>query len=88
LWNTKKSAQGHSEQKAWNKRRGMLTYSVVLLHNNAQCMSSYSCLHSSTARAFQLGVVWPHSLQLWSHSELLPPVHLPEEPVGITALQQ
>jgi hypothetical protein len=34
-----------------------------------QCTSIYSCLYSNTARAFQLGVVWPPSLQPWSHSK-------------------
>jgi hypothetical protein len=37
-----------------NKRRGMLTYGVELLHVNA---SAYSCSHSITAAAFQLGIV-------------------------------
>jgi hypothetical protein len=37
-----------------NKRCGMLTFSVVLLHDNArQHTATYSCLHSSTAVAFQ-----------------------------------
>jgi hypothetical protein len=53
-----------------------------------QCSSAYSCSHSSTAGAFQLGVAWPLSLQPWFRSERLPHVYLPEELVMITALQQ
>jgi hypothetical protein len=39
------------------KRRGKLTSSVVLLHDNARPYRSTSCSYSSTAAAFQLGVV-------------------------------
>jgi hypothetical protein len=38
-----------------NKRHGMLTPGVVLLHDNA-CLHT-AASHSSTARAFKLGVV-------------------------------
>jgi hypothetical protein len=41
-----------------------------------QCASAYSCSHSSTAGAFQLGVVWPPALEPWSRSERLLPVYL------------
>jgi hypothetical protein len=37
-----------------NKRCEMLTTSIVLLQ---KCVSTYSCLHSSAAGAFQPGVV-------------------------------
>jgi hypothetical protein len=40
-----------------NNRRGMLTSGVVFLHDNAPLR----CSHSSTARTFQLGVVWSQS---------------------------
>jgi hypothetical protein len=70
-----------------NKRHGMLTSGVVLFPDKVH-MSAYSCLHSSTAGAFKLGVVWPPSLQPQSHSERLLPVYLLEELVGITALQE
>jgi hypothetical protein len=48
--------------------------------------SAYSSSHLSTAGAFQLGVVWPPSLQPWSHSEWIPSVYVHEELVGITTL--
>jgi hypothetical protein len=64
------------------RTKGMLYSSMTM------CVSAYSFLYLSTAGAFQLGVVWPPSLQPWSHSKLIPPVYLPEELVGITALQQ
>jgi hypothetical protein len=51
-------------------------------------MSTCSCLHSNTAGSVQLGVIWPSYLQLWSRSERLPPVYLPEELVAISVLQQ
>jgi hypothetical protein len=38
-----------------NKRRGMLTYGVVPLHDNARPHATSS--HSSTVSEFQLGVV-------------------------------
>jgi hypothetical protein len=41
---------------------------------------------TQTARAFQLGAVCPPSFQFWSHSEQLPPIYLPKEQVGTTAL--
>jgi hypothetical protein len=37
----------------------------------SQCESAYSCLHSSTAGAFQLGDVWPPSLQRFNNNELM-----------------
>jgi hypothetical protein len=65
-----------------NKRHGMLTYGVVFFHDNV-------CPHTAASiQAFQLGVVWPPSLQPWYHSERLLPVYLPEELVKITVLQQ
>jgi hypothetical protein len=72
---------GHSVSKAWNA-------DALCSAPTWQRMSTYSCSHWSTTGAFQLGVVWPPSLQLWSHSEWLSPVYLREELVGITALQQ
>jgi hypothetical protein len=50
--------------------------------------SVYSCSHSCTAGAFQLGVVWPPSSQPWSHSEWPPPIYVPEELAVITTLQK
>jgi hypothetical protein len=76
-----KTAEGHSEQKAWNA-------DIWCSAPPRQCGSSGSCSHLSTAGAFQLGVLWPQALQQWSHSERLPPVYLPEELVAITALQE
>jgi hypothetical protein len=71
----KKTVKGQSEQK--------------VLNADIWCSAPpYSCLHSSTAGAFQLGVVWPPSLQPWFRSEQLPPTYLPEELVQITVLQQ
>jgi hypothetical protein len=72
-----------------NKRCGTLPSSVlaVLLHDNARPHTA-TYLHSSTAVAFQLGIVWLPFLQPWSRSERLPPIYLPEEPIGITVLQQ
>jgi hypothetical protein len=61
---TKKTAAGHSEQRAWNAD---IRYSAP----PSQCASAYSCSHSSTAGAVQLGVVWPLSLQPRSRSERL-----------------
>jgi hypothetical protein len=37
----------------WNKRHAVLRYSVIPW----QCLSTYSCSHSSAAGEFQLGVV-------------------------------
>jgi hypothetical protein len=71
----------HSEQKAWNA-------DIWCSALPWQCASAYNHWNSSSARAFQLGVVRPPSLQPWSHSEWLPPVYLPVELVEITALQQ
>lgn len=51
-----------------NERHGMLTY-------GDNWASAYSCSHSNTAAAFQLGVVWLN-------------VYLPEEQGGITELQK
>jgi hypothetical protein len=82
LWNNKKTALGRSEQKAWNA-------DIRCSAPPWQCASAYSCSRLSTAGAFQLGVVWPPSLQPWSHSERLPHIYLPEElVVGITAFEQ
>jgi hypothetical protein len=53
--------QGHSEQMVWNA-------DILCRAPPWQWMSAYSCLHSSTAGALQLGVVWPPSLQPWCHS--------------------
>jgi hypothetical protein len=78
----KKTAWGHSEQKAWNAGIWCMSSAPPW-----QCMSAYSSLHSSTAGIFQLGVVGSPSLQPCSHSEWLPPVYLPEELVWITTLQ-
>jgi hypothetical protein len=70
LRNTKKSARVHSEQKSWKA--------------NIQCSAhpwqhvsaySYSCLHSSTATAFQLGAVWTPSSQPWYCSKRLAHVY-------------
>jgi hypothetical protein len=58
----------------------MLTYGKVHHHDNA--------LPHTAAFTFQLGVVWPSSLQPWSRSERLPPIYLPEVLVGITALRK
>jgi hypothetical protein len=53
-----------------NKRRGMLTYGVVLVHD---CASIYSCRHSSTTEASQLFDHPPYSLDLApSNYHLLP----------------
>jgi hypothetical protein len=41
---------GHSEQKAWDAE---IRFSAP----SEQCAYAYSCLHLSTAGAFQLGVV-------------------------------
>jgi hypothetical protein len=60
----------------------MLTSGVVFLHENARPHTA------APIRAFKLGVVWPPSLQPWFRFARLPPVYLPEERVGITALQQ
>jgi hypothetical protein len=46
----------HSEQKAWNA-------DIQCSPPPWQCMCEYSCLCSSTAGSFQLGVVWPPALQ-------------------------
>jgi hypothetical protein len=86
LRNTKKKKlhrTGHSEQKAW----------IADIRCNTppwQCASAYGyiCSHSSAAGAFQLGVVWPPSLQPWSPSERLPPIYLSEKLAAFTALQQ
>jgi hypothetical protein len=51
-----------------------------------QCTSTCSCTQLNTTSAFQLGVVWPPSIQPWSHSKQLPLVYLPEELVGIMTL--
>jgi hypothetical protein len=64
-----------------NKRRGMLTYGV-LLHDNAR--------QHAAARTQTL---LEHSdWELFDHppysTDLAPPVHVPEEVVEITALQQ
>jgi hypothetical protein len=63
---------GHSEQRA----------------SPWQCASAYEySSHSSTAGAYQLGVVWLTSLQPWSHSEQVPSICLLEELVGNIGLQ-
>jgi hypothetical protein len=80
MQNTKELCKAdHSEQKAWNA-------DIWRSAPPSQCASKYSCSHLSTAEAFQLGVVWPPSLQLWCRSKQLPPVYLSEELVGITVL--
>jgi hypothetical protein len=69
-----------------NKRRGMLTYGVVLLHVNTLPHTA------ARTRALLEHLNW----ELFDHTHLtalislerLPPVHLSEELVGITALQQ
>jgi hypothetical protein len=76
----KKTVQGHSEQMVWNA-------DIRCSAPPRQCASAYSCSHLSTAGAFQL-VVWPPSLQPWSHSERLPPAYPPEELFEITMLRQ
>jgi hypothetical protein len=81
LRNTKKTAQGHWEQKVWNAETQPSAPPW-------QCASTYSCSHSSTAWVFQLGVVWPPSLQSRSRAKWLPPVYPPKELVVITALQR
>jgi hypothetical protein len=58
----------------------------VLLHDNAHLHTAACTL--AVFEVFQLGVVWPSSLQPWSCSKWLPPVYLHEELFGITALQQ
>jgi hypothetical protein len=45
----------------------------VLLQEYERPHRSTRCSHSSTAGAFQLGVIWPPSLQPWSRSKLLQP---------------
>jgi hypothetical protein len=64
----------------------MLTSGSVFLHINAHPHTAAK--HTSTAEAFQLGVVWPPNLQSSLYTERPPPVYLPEELGGITALQQ
>jgi hypothetical protein len=65
-----------------NKRRGMLTSGVVLLHDNARP-------HTAARTRAQLK---HFNWELFDHppysSERLPPVYLPEELVAIIALQQ
>jgi hypothetical protein len=46
---------GHSEQNAWNA-------DIRCSAPPWQCASAYSCSYSSTAKTFQLGVVWQPSL--------------------------
>jgi hypothetical protein len=60
----------HSDQKAQNADMHY-TRSAPPWHN----AYAYNCSHSSTAGAFHLGVVWPPSLQPWSRSKWLPPLH-------------
>jgi hypothetical protein len=55
------TAWGHTEQKAWNA-------DIRCSASPWQCMSAYSFSHSSTAGAFQLGVVWSPSSQPWSRT--------------------
>jgi hypothetical protein len=73
LRNTKEPTYGHSEQNTWNS-------DIRCSTPPWQCASGfeYSSSHLSTAGAFQLGVVWPPSLQPWSCSEQLSPIYLPE----------
>jgi hypothetical protein len=75
MQNTKKTVQSHSEQKVWNA-------DIWCSAPPWQCTSAYISSHLSTAGTFQLGVVWPPSLQLWSWSEQLQPVYLREELAG------
>jgi hypothetical protein len=69
-----------------NKRRGMLTSGVVLLHDNARPHTA--ARSRALLEHFNWEFFWLPSLQPWSRSERLPPIHLPEEMVMITALQQ
>jgi hypothetical protein len=78
---TLKNCLGPFRKKVWNA-------DIRCIARTWQCKSAYNCSYSSTARTFQLGVVWTPSLQPWSRSEGLPPVYVPEELAGITALQQ
>jgi hypothetical protein len=59
------------------KMHGMLTSSIVLLHDNAR--PHIAACTWNTAGALQLGAVWPPSLQPWSRFQQLPPVYLPKE---------
>jgi hypothetical protein len=68
-----KNYVGPLRKKAWNADIRCTSYAPLW-----QCASAYSCCHSSPAGPFQLGVVWPHSLQAWSRCERLPLVYLPE----------
>jgi hypothetical protein len=73
----KKTAKGHSKQKAWNAD---IQYSTPPW----KCASTYRCSYLITTGTFKMRVVWPPSLQPWSHSEQLSPVYLREELAGIT----
>jgi hypothetical protein len=76
LRNTKKLPRAIQNQRCW-----MLTSGVAPFRYKARPHTA-----ARTAGTFKLGVVWPPSLQPWPHSERLPPVYLPEELIGITAL--
>jgi hypothetical protein len=64
----KKNCLGPFRKRAWNAN-------ILCSASPWQCASVNRCSHSSTAGAFQLGVVCPHFIQPWSHSERLPPVY-------------
>jgi hypothetical protein len=69
-----------------NKRHGMLTSGVVLLHDNARLYTA-PCTQA-LLKHFNWDVVSSPSLQPCFCSEQLPPVYLPEELVGKAARQQ
>jgi hypothetical protein len=66
-----------------NRRRGMLTYGVVLLHDNARPQTSIAARTPTLLEHFNWELFdHPHSPYLFRE---LPPVYLPEELVEITA---